>query len=90
MSDPYLLTNTFSTFHLTEEQQLQSAILTDLQRCHLQNQLAAIAEEKIRLEYDPANPETFIQQEAYKRGQLDILSYLLELSETANNEVNKP
>lgn len=73
----------FTLYELTEEESLQGAIFTILQKQVIQNQRAACAEEKIRLEFDPANPSVFIQQEASLKGQLVILDFLLESSDAA-------
>ena len=49
----------------------------------MQNRLAVVAEEKIGLEFDTAKPEEFIQQEAYKRGQVELYQYLLDESDSS-------
>lgn len=85
----HLQPNTFSSYSLTDKEALEGTVLTTIQRAVIQNQLAAIAAEKIHLDYDASNPETFIQQEAYKRGQIDILRYLLDASEAAAIELYK-
>ena len=46
----------------------------------VQNLLAVKAEEKLLLEYDVANPSSFIQQESYHKGQIELLQYLLDNS----------
>ena len=79
--------SSFSRYVMSDKEALEGAVLTSLQKASIQNQLAAVAEEKIYLEYDVSTPETFMQQEAYKRGQLDILRYLLDASETAEQEL---
>lgn len=40
-----------------------------------------IAESKIRLEVSPDNYSEYVQQEAFLKGQLEILQHLLDLSE---------
>ena len=88
-SEPYITVNSFTSYSLTEKQALEGAILTTLQKQCIQNLLATNAEEKLRLEFDVANPESFIQQEAYKKGTIDILQYLVDASEAANIELNR-
>ena len=78
--------NDFSSYALTEEEELQGALLTITQRQVIQNQLSAVACEKLALEFNTDKPDSFIQQEAYKRGQLDLLSYLLDQSQSAVEE----
>jgi hypothetical protein len=42
------------------------------------------------LVFDPLNAQAYIQDEAYKRGQIDILQHLLDLHEMAINPVVFP
>jgi hypothetical protein len=81
-----LVSNSFASYDLTEEEELQGSIFTTLQKQVLQNLMSHCAEEKLRLEYDVNNSLSFVQQEAYKRGQLDIIEYLLTKSEDAEAE----
>ena len=82
----HLVANAFSSYELTDEEALQGAILTITQKQVIQNQLAALAEEKIHLEPDPANMMLYVGEEAYLRGQIVNLQYLLQLSATAEEE----
>lgn len=75
MSHP--IPNTFSSFALSADEQKAGQTLTSLNVAVLQNQRSSIAEEKLALAFDPANPQAFMQQEAYLKGQLDILNYIL-------------
>jgi hypothetical protein len=85
-----LIPNSFSSYNLTEKEVLQGSILSTLQKQVLQNQLAAIAEEKLRLDYDPAKILEFVQQDAYKRGQIDLLSFILDASDAAERALYNP
>lgn len=76
-------TNIFTTFALTDRETLQGQILSLPQKMFIQNERARLAEEKLVLEFDPEHPLLFQQAESYKRGQLEILTYLLELSDAA-------
>lgn len=78
-----LIANSFTTYQLTDEEMIVGSILTIAQKQVLQNMLSVSAEEKIVLEYDVKCPETFIQQEAYKRGQIELLQYILDQSDAA-------
>ena len=89
-NDPQLVVNSFSSYQLTDKQALEGAVLTSLQKQCIQNLLAINAEEKLTLEYDLSDPNTFIQQEAYKKGAIEILQFLLDSSEAANLELNNP
>ena len=84
----HLIPNTFSTYHLTEEETLQGSVLSFTQRQVMQNRLAVVAEEKLGLEFDTAKPESFIQQEAYKKGQVELYQWLLDESDTAVAALN--
>lgn len=83
--------NLFTSYNLTEQEVTDGTILTSLQSKVIQNRVAGLAQEKILTTFDPAHPESFIQAEAYMRGQLDILIYLLDESkaaQTANLNLN--
>jgi len=77
----HVIQNTFSTYQLDEDELVQGTLLTTLQKQVIQTQIGTIADEKLRLEFDSDKPMQFMQQEAYKRGQLDALNYLLQASE---------
>jgi len=79
----HLIENSFSTFYLTEDEELQGSIFTVTQLQYLQNQLANIAEEKLALVFDTSEPLKFAQDEAYKRGQVDVMQYLIQNSEAS-------
>lgn len=85
-----LIPNAFSSYDLTEQEVLQGAILTNLQKQVLQNLLAVCAEEKLHLELDVKNPEGFIQQESYKRGQMELLIYIISNSDTSEATLSDP
>lgn len=85
-----LIPNSFSSYDLTDKEALQGAVLTNLQKQVLQNMQAACAEEKLRLDFDIEKHLSFVQQEAYKRGQLDLLSYIISSSEIAEATLNDP
>jgi len=79
--------NEFSSYTLTDEEELQGSLLTVTQRQVMQNQLSAAVSEKITLEFDTDKPDKFMQQEAYKRGQIDILNFILASSDAAEEEI---
>jgi hypothetical protein len=76
----HLRLNTFSSYSMLEEDVVVNSIFTIGQMQVLQNLLAVKAEEKLVLEYDVSNPTSFIQQESYHRGQVELLQYLLDNS----------
>jgi hypothetical protein len=79
--------NQFQSWNLTPEEYLQGGMLTLTQKQVIQNQIASLATQKINLSYTPAEPLVFAQQEAYLRGQIDALNYLLTLSEEAERQL---
>ena len=82
------INNTYTTYDLSEEESLQGAILNDTQQQVLQTQLATYAEEKLAMPFDTQNPGVFAQQEAYKRGQMDAVTYILEMHAASIVEAN--
>ena len=78
-----LIPNDFSQYEFTEKEEIEAAKLTNYQRMHVQNLIASISMEKISHEPTPDNFSEFIQKEAYLRGQIDSLKYLLELDRFA-------
>jgi len=79
--------NEFSSYELTDEEALQGAIFTITQKQCLQNQLSQLAGEKLALEFDVNSPNKFIQDDAFKKGQLDIIKYLLDCSLVAEEQL---
>lgn len=52
----------------------------------LRNELAGAAEQKMSLAINPADIQSFVQQEAYLRGKMDILEWLLAMSSQVTTE----
>ena len=82
--------NTFSTFELSDKEAIQSAIFTTLQLQNLQNQLANAAESRLALNFDANNPSEFVQQEAFLKGQIELLKFLIDSSAMATEELTNP
>jgi hypothetical protein len=82
-----LIDNEFSTYELTDEELIQGQMLTITQRQVVQNQLSMVAAEKLAIQPDPACLDSYIQQEAYARGQIDALRYLLTCSDAAQEQM---
>jgi hypothetical protein len=76
-----IIPNSFTSYILTDAEMVQGSILNSLQMQVLQNRLAIIAEAKLHLRLDPDNVTVFAQELAYKQGQLDLLTELLEVSD---------
>ena len=75
-----ILSNSFTSYELTEEQVLQGSIFNILQKQVLQNHLATFAEEKLALDYTPEAKDQFLQKEAYLKAKIDLVRYLLDSS----------
>jgi hypothetical protein len=79
--------STFTSYLLSNEDQLQGQIFSVLQEAVLQNMLVDLAEEKLNLKYDPEHPLIFLQREAELQGQIGLVSFIIELSTTGKNIV---
>ena len=82
MSHP--ITNTFSSYSLSENEQKLGTQLTQLNVAVFQNQRSQIAEEKLNLVFTPNDVLHYTQQEAYLKGQLDLLNYILAANEESS------
>lgn len=81
------LDSTFTVWSLTEEEQLQGAILNQSQKQVLQNRLADIADQKLNLTFDPVNPTDFALQDSFLRGQMDIIRFFLLSSNESEEQL---
>lgn len=77
-----LVPHSFNKFELSAEEYKAGCVLTLSNQAVIQNLISDVAEEKLRLVLDPQNLTEYAQQEAYLRGQLDILNHLLSLSKS--------
>jgi hypothetical protein len=85
-----LIPNDFSSYQLTEQEELEGSILTITQKQVIQNYLAAAANEKIGLEYSEEAHDRFIQQEASLKGQIDAYRFILAASDSAEELLTAP
>ena len=81
MSHP--IPNTFSTYSLTPQEQRAGMMLTPMNIAVIQNLRSSIAEEKLNLVFTPNDVLSYTQHESYLKGQMDILSHLLNCNEEA-------
>jgi hypothetical protein len=84
-----LIVNPFAEWQLNEEEERQGSMLTITQTQVIQNQVARLASEKLLLQPDPNDIANYYQKEAYIRGQIDSLQYLLDVSSSLQ-EPNQP
>ena len=79
------------TYTLTDQEQLNGMVINHLQRAVMQNQRVEIISQLVSLtpqNMEVSGKETYWQQEAYLRGQLDILTHILERSTAVENTEN--
>lgn len=82
-----IIPNAFTSYQLSQQEEITGSIFTTNQKQVLQNLLSEAASQKLHLEYDPSDTLTFVQQEAYHTGKIELLQYLLansDASEDAN------
>lgn len=79
--------NVFQQFEFTAEEYNNAIQFNDLQRALLRTELAAKAQLRLALVFVPTAAHEFVQQEAYLKGQMEVLDYLLSL---ASSEVELP
>ena len=75
----------FTRIELTEEETLSGFSFTPLNQAVIQNLIADIAEEKLTLKFTPNDVLSYTQQEASLAGQLDILKYLIDCTQSERN-----
>lgn len=79
-----IIPHTFNRYALSDEELRAGQALTISNQAVIQNLIATVAEQKLQLVLDPEKITDFAMQEAYLRGQIDILQHLLDLSQISN------
>ena len=74
-----LVSISFTSWNLTQEELRMGSIFTDLNLKLIQNEISIAALEKLNLTFNPLNPNEFIQMEAELGGKIRALQYLLDL-----------
>lgn len=72
--------NRYQTFHIAESETVEACFYSPAQRARLQNDLVGAIEQKLSLapsDMTAASKESYWQQEAYLRGQIDYINTLL-------------
>jgi hypothetical protein len=80
-------TNSFTSYDLTDSEVLQGSILNDLQIQVIQNEMAQVAEQILQLAYDPLNPQKFVQDDSFLKGQLSVLRVMLMRSSESKEAI---
>ena len=74
-----LIPHTFNRYELTEEESKSGHILTESNKAVIQNLIADAAQSKLNLVLDTKDLNGYMQQEAFLKGQIEILTYLLDM-----------
>ena len=82
------LTNSFTSYELTEDQINSGSQLSPENVYVIQNHISALAEEKLNLIFDPLNPMSFALRNAELQGQIDILKMLVETSASSLSQLS--
>ena len=78
--------NPFTSWEFDDNEDAIARNLPDLNYKFIQNELAISASERALLPFDATNPIKFQMEAEYLRGKIDILSYLLNISDNAKSE----
>lgn len=73
----------FADRKLSDAETLSAQSLSRLTVLWLQQELIMACRERLSLSFDPSNQLVFLQREAELKGQIGVLTYLLECSERA-------
>lgn len=85
------LNNDLITYSMTEDEVAAGAVLNSLQKAVLQNEKVELIRQLASLTPDSMSAEgkeSYWQQEAYLRGQLDIYTHLLEKSSIVESAIS--
>ena len=83
-----VIPNIFTSYVLTPEELKSGQSLTFEQIQVMQNLLSDAAQERVNLIYEPLNPLLFVQRDAELKGQIGILTFLIECSKQVNNIID--
>ena len=76
-----LIQSTFSTYSLTLDEQFNGQLLSETQKAVLCNWRTQLAQVQIMSRIDTTDIYRSVQDEAYRRGQIDFITALLETAE---------
>lgn len=76
--------NIFNSEEQSADSYAAAVHLSPETRVWLRNRLLEVAQQKLLLTYDPANPTMFMQAEAELQGRLRELMYVLEAEEVTD------
>ena len=82
------IVNSFTSYNLSPKEILSGSVLNQEQQMVLQNEHALVAEQLLSLDFDPAKPNNFLQEQAFLRGQMSILRVMLLRSEESQKTLS--
>lgn len=82
-----LITNAFTQYELSEQEQLTGSTFSTTQKQFIQSQIALVAASRLALVPDPNNYPAFIQTESHYKGQMDAYQYLLDCSNASEEQL---
>jgi hypothetical protein len=77
------INSSFQRIPVSESELVSGSILSAMQIAVIQNLRVDIAEQKLNLTFTPNDVLSYTQQEAFLKGQLEILLHLIDTSEAA-------
>jgi hypothetical protein len=78
--------NKFTSYQLSEEELTAGYMLSPANVMVVRNELSIAAESKLALVVDPNNIPAFVQAEAYYRGKIDFIEWLLAMNDQVTKE----
>jgi hypothetical protein len=84
-----LTQSSFSTFALTPDEQYNGQLLSDTQKAVLCNWRTSLAQVQLSSRIDVGNIYQSVQDEAYRRGQIDFITALLETAEATVTDMQE-
>lgn len=81
--------NEFTTYEFSDQELLEAAKLTELQKAFIQHQIGLILSEKVNLRFDPSNSVEFMQTEAHITGMVQAYKDILRMSDEAAEAIRE-
>ena len=78
--------NKFTSYDLSTEEMTSGYMLSPATVHVIRNELSIAAETKLALVVDPNNVQAFVQAEAYQRGKIEFIDWLLAMNDSVTQE----
>lgn len=79
----------FTQWTLRSQETIQGQIFSVTQKQILQNERYGIAQQLLNLDYDPTNPTQFLLDQSFLKGQLSLVTLLLDRSDESEAVLRK-